>query len=94
MISEIKKSRDLVETEKMMNIIHENAQKARDKYIISKNLKTIKCEKNDKQRKWVLILAIAFVYIFTIVTFIAYENKQNDKCVAAGHDKNWCVIKG
>lgn len=97
MINDIKKARELFdkgETEKMLNVIHKNAQKGRDKYIISKNLKTIKREKKEKQSKWFFRIATALVVVLIISLFVAYENKQNDNCVEAGHDRNWCIING
>ncbi len=97
MINDVKKERELVdrkETEKMFEAIHKNAQESRDKYIMTKNIKTIKKERKEKKRKLIMSLAISLLFIGVITSFFVYENKQNDSCVSAGHSREWCVVNG
>lgn len=97
MINDVKKERELVdkkETEKMFDAIHKNAQESRNNYIMTKNIKTIKKERKEKKRKLILGLAISLLFIGVITSFLAYENKQNDSCVSAGHSRSWCIVNG
>lgn len=97
MINDIKKTRELVdkkETEKMFDVIHKNAQESRDNYIMTKNVRTIKKERKERNKKVILSLAISLLFIGVITSFFAYENKQNDSCETLGHSRDWCIVNG
>ena len=85
---------DRTEDEKMLDIIHQQAQSRRMNEKIDRQIEDM--EKKSKQKKkdriaFILVIAI-FIALLTTDYFIT--KKGVESCVAGGHSESWCVVNG
>lgn len=85
---------DRTEDEKMLDIIHQQAQSRQMNEQIDRQIEDM--EKKSKQKKkdriaFILVIAI-FVALLTADYYIS--KKGVESCVAGGHSESWCVVNG
>ena len=82
------------EDEKMLDIIHNQAQTRRMNDLIDKQLKQIDREKRQKRNNRIAIILTITVLVGLLATNYYISKKGVESCVAGGHSESWCVVNG
>ena len=82
------------EDEKMLDIIHEQAQTRRMNELMDKQIRQMDREKREKRNDKITALIIIAILV-GVLTFNYFFTKANvESCVKAGHSESWCVVNG
>ena len=76
------------ETDKMLEIIHENCRKQK----VAKFEREVAKKENHKKRILITVLVVAFIAV--LVMFDKYNESQIKNCMEAGHSENFCRYAG
>ena len=78
------------EDEKMLDIIHQQAQRRRMNELMDRQLEEKKLKRNNRIA---IILTIA-ILVGLLLTNYLITKKGVENCVAGGHSESWCVVNG
>ena len=78
------------ETEKMLEIIHENCKRKQERELI----KAKKQEKKEKKNKRIELIVMGIALIAVIILGHLYNEKSVKGCMEAGHTENFCRYAG
>lgn len=78
------------ESDKMLEIIHENCRKEREKRNISKIENKKNLHKGDKKLMFILV----FLFIAMLVSFVIYNEKSIKNCMKTGRSEIFCRYAG
>ncbi len=78
------------ETEKMLEIIHENCKRKQERELI----KAKKQEKKEKNHRRLELVVMGIALIAVIILGHLYNEKSVKGCMEAGHTENFCRYAG
>lgn len=85
---------DRTEDEKMLDIIHEQAQNIRMNELMDKQIRQMDREKREKRNDKITALIIIAILVALLTTDYLITKKGVESCVAGGHSESWCVVNG
>ena len=78
------------ETEKMLEIIHENCKRKQERELI----KAQKQEKKEKNQRRIELIVMGIALITVIILGHLYNEKSVKGCMESGHTENFCRYAG
>ena len=86
-----------IETQKIMNAIHNNwLKKRQEKETIERKQAAArkKIEQKEKRQEKVWLLSLVFIMIVTLILFGIWENKNVKDCMKEGYSETFCRYAG
>ena len=85
---------DRTEDEKMLDIIHEQAQNRRMNELIDRQLRDMEKQKRQKRNDRIATILAIVVLVGLLATNYYISKKGVESCIKAGHSESWCVVNG
>ena len=82
------------EDEKMLDIIHNQAQTRRMNELMDKQLRQMDREKRQKRNDRIATILAIVVLVALLVSNYYVSKKGVESCVAGGHSESWCIVNG
>ena len=82
------------EDEKMLDIIHKNYSDMRMNRLMDQQNSKIKVAAIEKKNNRRTAIIMGIIFISVCIFMFIFSQSQVDSCVAAGHDRDWCIING
>ena len=82
------------EDEKMLDIIHKNHNDTRMNRLMDQQVSKIKAAAKEKKNNRKMAIIMGIVFISVCIFMFIFSQSQVDSCVAAGHDRDWCIVNG
>lgn len=78
------------ESEKMLDIIHENCKKEQNK----REIKEAKKEKKEKRNRRIELICLAVAFVVILILGCMYKERQVKNCMEQGGSENFCRYAG
>ena len=82
------------EDEKMLDIIHQQAQRRRMNELMDIQLRNMEKERRQKRKDRIAFILVIAIFIALLTTDYLITKKGVESCVAGGHSESWCVVNG
>ena len=85
---------DRTEDEKMLDIIHQQAQSRQMNEQIDRQIEDMEKQKRQKRNDRIATILAIVVLVGLLATNYYISKKGVESCVAGGHSESWCVVNG
>ena len=82
------------EDEKILDIIHQQAQKRRINDLMDRQLRNMEKERKQKRNNRIAIILTIAVLVGLLLTNYFVSKAGVESCIAGGHSESWCVVNG
>lgn len=85
---------DRTEDEKMLDIIHQQAQSRQMNEQIDRQIEDMEKKSKQKKRDRIAFILVIAILVALLTTDYLITKKGVESCVKAGHSESWCVVNG